>query len=136
MQKFETELLPLSPPCSLLNKPPCFIALSRIFRALCEWFSSCLCRASSLFSLYLIHGSERTPPPSLPKPPRTPQSSHLWHIMTPEDFTWSLFSFTCFFNPFPNIFLELFPRATAPKSNNHFSPKIKFIFLCCKFHVK
>ena len=86
---------------------------------------------------YLSCDSEWSASPKSLRPPCAPQVFHLCHIMTPESFPWSIFYFICFSNPFPNIFLDFFfPSAIALKSNNNFFPKIKFIFLRCKFHVK
>lgn len=101
--KFKTWALLLpSRLCSLVNKTPCFIALSWIFT---ELFANGFPPVSvvyhffffSLFDLWL-NG------PLSPEPPHIPQPFHLCHIMTREDFTWSLFYFIGFLNPFPNIY--------------------------------
>lgn len=97
------------------------------------FFLSLLC-IISFFSLSC--DSEWTPSPKSLRPPCTPQVFHLCHIMTPENFPWSLFYFIGFSNPFPNIFLDFFPSATAFKPNSNLFTQIEFIFLRYKFLVK
>lgn len=134
--KFKTrDLLSPSTLCSLVNKPLCFIALSWIFRVLCKWFSSSLCCVSFLFSLYLIRGSEWTPITKFPKTSIYPQPLHLCHIDTWRFYVESFLLLSAFLFLFLTSF-RFFPSATALESNNHCFPKIKFIFLCCKFRVK
>lgn len=98
------ELLSPSTLCSLVNQPLCFIALPWIFRVLCKWFSSSLCCISFLFSLYLIRGSEWTPITKFPKTSIYTTTLSSLVTLTPDDFTWNLFYFIGFLNPFPNIF--------------------------------
>lgn len=131
-------LFPPSPLSRLVNKPPCFTALSWIFR---ELFANGFLPVSVVYHsffllIWFVVLSGPLSPGSL-RPPYTPQPSHRCHVMTPENFPWSLFYFTCFSDPIFNIFFRfLSPSATALKFNNNFLPKIKFIFLHCKFHVR
>lgn len=115
--KFQTrELLLPSPLCRLVNKPPCFIALSWIFR---ELFANGFLPVSVVYHFFflfiwfvVLSGPLSL---SLLRPPYTPQPFHLCHIMTPENFTWSLFYFICFLNPFPNTFSDFFPQCYCSK---------------------